>query len=159
VLEHEFKKIYNTHGRKLYNFIIWLTHNKSAADDILQTVFIKVWQCDFVPGDEIEAQRWLFTVARNASLDFFRKSTRFSRFRTKYTQEFYQPEEDPDASFTWKELDELPEVEKSILFLHLKTGYTYKEIGETLELSENLVRVKAFRALKKLREQLTKKEV
>jgi RNA polymerase sigma factor (sigma-70 family) len=159
VQEHEFKQVYNKFGRKLYNFILWLTHNRASCDDILQTVFINVWKCQSVPTDEIELQRWLFTVSRNACLDHFRKTTRFSRFRTQYTSEYYEPQADPDASFTWDELSELPENERSILYLHIKIGYTYKEIGDMLEMTENLVRVRAFRALKKLRENLTKKEL
>jgi RNA polymerase sigma-70 factor (ECF subfamily) len=157
VQEYEFKKIYATHGRKVYNFLLWLTHDKAAAEDVLQTVFVKVWQGTSIPENDAEAQRWLFTVARNASLDFFRKSARFSRFRTRFAQEHYDEEHDPDAPFTWRELDTLPEIDKSILYLHIKTGYTYKEIGDMLGITENLVRVKAFRALKKVREQLVKR--
>lgn len=159
MVESEFKKLYNDYGQRLYSFIIWLTHNRSASDDIMQNVFINIWKCQSVPVSEIELQRWLFTVARNACLDHFRKVTRFSRFRTYYQNEYYQPSSDPDAHFTWNELSELPEKERSILYLHLKIGYTYKEIGDMLEMSENLVRVRAFRALKKLRDNLTKKEI
>ncbi|NLE00483.1 MAG: sigma-70 family RNA polymerase sigma factor [Fibrobacter sp.] len=157
--EHEFKQIYSKFGRSLYNFILWLTRDRSPCDDILQTVFINIWKCQSVPSDEIELQRWLFTITRNACLDHFRKTTRFSRFRTQYTNDYYEPPTDPDAGFTWNELSALPETEKSILYLHIKIGYTYKEIGDMLEMTENLVRVRAFRALKKLRENLTKKEL
>lgn len=157
--ECEFKKIYNEYGRRLYSFVLWLTHNRAASDDILQNVFINVWKCQAVPSTDSELQRWLFTVARNVCLDHFRKVTRFSRFRTFYQEEYYESQPDPDSNFTWKELDALPEKERSILYLHIKIGYTYKEIGDMLEISENLVRVRAFRALKKLRENITKKEI
>lgn len=159
MIESEFNKIYNVYGQRLYSFIIWLTHNRAASDDILQIVFVNIWRSQAVPASEIELQRWLFTVARNACLDHFRKINRFSRFRTTYQNEYYQQPPDPDANFTWNELSELPEKEKSILYLHLKIGYTYKEIGDMLEMTENLVRVRAFRALKKLREKLTRKEI
>jgi RNA polymerase sigma-70 factor (ECF subfamily) len=159
VTEPEFKRIYNEYGQRLYGFIIWLTHNRTVSDDILQNVFVNIWKSRTVPSSEIELQRWLFTVARNAALDHFRKYTRYSRFRTYYQNEYYEPPADPDAHFTWNELSELPEKERSILYLHLKIGYTYKEIGEVMEISENLVRVRAFRALRKLREKLTRKEI
>ncbi|HEX3020015.1 MAG TPA: RNA polymerase sigma factor, partial [Chitinispirillaceae bacterium] len=97
MVESEFKKLYNDYGQRLYSFIIWLTHNRSASDDIMQNVFINIWKCQSVPVSEIELQRWLFTVARNACLDHFRKVTRFSRFRTYYQNEYYQPSSDPDA--------------------------------------------------------------
>ncbi len=157
--ESEFKRIYNEYGQRLYGFVMWLTHHRAASDDILQNVFINIWKCQTIPSSEIELQRWLFTVARNAALDHFRKVNRYSRFRTFYQNEYYQPPADPDSHFTWNELSDLPEKERSILYLHLKIGYTYKEIGEMMEISENLVRVKAFRALKKLREKLIRKEI
>jgi RNA polymerase sigma-70 factor (ECF subfamily) len=157
--EAEFKNIYHESGRNLYNFILWITGNRSACDDILQDVFIKVWKCEVCPCDADERKRWLLAITRNTCLDFFRKSSRFSRFRTKYKEEWYEPPEDPDAPFLWSELQSLPEVERSILYLHLKNGHSYKEVADTLGLTENLVRVKAFRALRKLKETFVKKEL
>jgi RNA polymerase sigma-70 factor (ECF subfamily) len=158
--EHDFKKIYKDFSRKLYNFALWLTHNRAACDDILQNVFVNVWKCESVPSEETELQSWLFTVTRNACLDYFRKTTRFSKFRTHYMSEYYEHPIDPDANFVWDEkVLDLPETEKSILYLHIKIGYTYKEIGDILEISENLVRVRAFRVLKKMRENLARKEL
>lgn len=157
--EREFKALYNDFGRKLYNFILWLTQNRSASDDILQNVFIKVWNCYKAPSNSDEQQKWLFAIARNASLDYFRKTARISRTCTRFRQEYYSPAIDPDASFTWQELENLEEKEQSILYLHIKIGYTYKEIADILSLNESQVRVKAFRALKKLRNCLEKKEI
>lgn len=157
--ETDFKTIYREHGRNLYNFILWITANRSLCDDILQEVFVKVWRCASVPLDPEEQKRWLLTVSRHTCLDFLRKSSRFSRFRNKYKEEWFEQPPDPDAPFLWGELQNLPEVERSILYLHLKIGHSYKEIAGMLDLTENLVRVRAFRSLKKLRETLIKKEL
>ncbi len=157
--EPEFKRIYKEYGQRLYGFIMWLTRNRAASDDILQNVFVNIWKSPIAPSTDTELQRWLFTIARNATLDHFRKVTRYSRFRTHYQNEYYEPPADPDAHFTWDELSELPVKERSILYLHLKIGYTYREIGDMMEISENLVRVRAFRALRKLREKLSRKEI
>lgn len=156
--KREFTQIYNEYAIRLYNFILWTTQNRGACDDILQNVFIKIWNAPSVPDGDIERQRWLFAVTRNACYDFFRKHNRFSRFRQNYSQEFVMPAPDPDARFVWDEVSELPEIERTILYLHLKIGYTYKEISPMVDLAENLVRVKAFRALKKLRKTLIEKE-
>ena len=157
--EKDFRELYREHGKNLYNFILWITSNRSQCDDILQEVFVKVWRCATVPENPDEQRRWLLTVSRRTCLDFLRKSSRFSRFRTKYKDEWYERPEDPDAPFLWDELQRLPEVERSILYLHLKIGHSYKEIAEMLTLTENLVRVRAFRSLKKLRTTLIKREI
>lgn len=154
-----FKSIYQEHSRNLYNFILWITANRSMCDDILQEVFVKVWRCENCPTEPEDLRRWLLTVTRHTCLDFLRKSTRFFRFRNRFKEEWTSPEDDPDSPFLWNELKRLPEKERSILYLHLKIGHTYKEVARMLDLSENLVRVRAFRALKHLRETLVKKEL
>ena len=157
--EQEFKNLYHEHGSNLYNFTLWITANRGICEDILQEVFIKVWRCETVPTDPEEQKRWLLTVTRHTCLDFLRKSSRFMRFRNRYREEWFEPASDPDAPFLWSELQNLPEIERSILYLHLKIGHTYGEIARMLDLTENLVRVRAFRALKRLRETLIKKEI
>ncbi len=159
MLENEFKRVYQGYGRKLYNFILWMAKSRAAADDILQNVFTSLWKCKEAPTDDTELQRWLFTIARNACMDFFRKANRFSRFRTQYSQETDNFYEDSDAHYIWKELSILPDTERGIIYLHIKCGYSYKEIGGMLSITENSVRVKAFRALKKLKESLVRKEL
>jgi len=157
--DREFTALYNEHGRNLYNFTIWITANRAMCDDIIQEVFIKVWRIGKIPSDPIECRRWLLTITRNTCLDFLRKTTRLNRLRNKYKDEIHEPASDPDAPFIWNELRNLPEMERSILYLHLKVGHPYGEIARMLEVTENLVRVRAFRALKRLRETLKKKEL
>jgi len=159
VQESEFRKIYQGYSRKLYNFILWMSRNRAAADDILQNVFASVWKCKSAPAGEVELQRWLFTIARNASMDFFRKASRFSRFRAQYDLECDDHYIEPDTKHIWRELSVLPDTDRGIIYLHIKCGYSYREIGEMLNITENSVRVKAFRALKKLKESLTRKEL
>ncbi len=157
--EQEFKKIYSEYGRSLYNFALWITANRSMCEDIIQEVFIKIWRCKTVPSDECELKRWLLTVTRHTCLDFLRKSSRFIRFQNHYKSERFDYHRDVDASFIWEELRNLPETERSILYLHIKIGFNYGEIAKLLEMTENYVRVRAFRAFKRLRETLIKKEI
>jgi RNA polymerase sigma-70 factor (ECF subfamily) len=157
--ETTFENIYHEHSRNLYNFILWITANRSICEDVLQEVFVKVWRCQNCPTNPDELRRWLLTVTRHTCLDFLRKSSRFARFRRKYREEWFDAGSDPDAPFLWSELKNLPETERSILYLHLKIGHTYKEIARMLDLTENLVRVRAFRSLKRLKETFIKKEI
>jgi RNA polymerase sigma-70 factor, ECF subfamily len=156
VREEQFRTIYREYGRKLYNFILWTVRCRAASDDILQNVFIKLLKIDNYPTVPEELQRWLFAVTRNACLDHLRSATRFSRFRVRYGQEYMPPEPDPDTKDIWDKIAELAETDRMILFLHLKIGYTYKEIAEMNHMNEGQVRVKAFRALERLRSRLQK---
>ncbi len=152
-----FNEIYDKYSRKLYNYALWLTRNKESCNDIIQAVFIKLWnqQRHYHQDNELEA--WLYTVTRNACMDFFRSYARFSRFRVKYLHETPVYETEPaETRAVWDMLDTLSEKDRSILYLHFRAGYSYKKIAEVLEIKETAVRVSAFRALEKLREKCTK---
>jgi RNA polymerase sigma-70 factor (ECF subfamily) len=159
VEELEFKQLYDQYATKLYNFILWTTGNRTVCDDILQNVFIKVWRCLSVPHDCGERNAWLYAVTRNACMDHFRGSKRFVEFDETIGGTVERGDREDDGKLAWNEVQQLPDTERAIVFLHLKLGYSYQEIGTMLDLTENNVRVKIFRALKKLREILTRKGV
>jgi RNA polymerase sigma factor (sigma-70 family) len=159
VRDEEFTAIYRKLGQRLYNYIRWVTGNAPSCDDILQTVLIKAWHHDGGPRDEREREKWLFTVAINACRDYFRSESRYTRLCDRFGrewQDFDEPEESPRI---WELLKELHDSDRSILYLHIKAGYSYAEIGSVLSMTEGQVRIRAFRALKQLRGLLSKEDV
>jgi RNA polymerase sigma-70 factor, ECF subfamily len=160
VEEHDFKRLYAVAAKRLYNFILWTTGNRAACDDILQNVFFKVWRCEKAPADENGCMAWLYAIARNACIDYFRSVRKFTEYNDAIAtgeEAGDCPDRVDDGKLAWHEAAQLPETERSIVYLHCKMGYSYGEIGRMMELTENNVRVKAFRALKKLRDILIKK--
>ncbi len=144
--------MYDRCSRKLYNYALWIVQNRQACDDIIQTAFIKAWNEPGAPTAEKEIEAWLYMVTRNLCMDFFRKSSRFSRFRAKYALERRDfAENSAENRMLWELLDRLSEKEKSIIYLHLRSGYSYREIADLVDSTETAVRVQAFRAIKKLR--------
>jgi RNA polymerase sigma-70 factor (ECF subfamily) len=157
VKRKKFDELYTAYSDKLYNYALWLTRNKDACNDILQNVFIKLWKQDtsLYWNDGLEA--WLYKVTRNACLDFFRKCSRFTRFRLKYAKEnSFLKTESNEQKAVWDRLDILNEKERSILYLHFHTGHSFKEIAKILHIKETAVRVTSFRALRKLRKKCAK---
>lgn len=158
--EQNFRHLYERNSRRIYNFILWTTGNRSACDDIVQTVFMKVWRSRTVPEVEAEQTAWLYAIARNACVDYFRQN---SRPMVEYNDEVgaaCEASEDPvadDGKLAWHEVGRLPETERAIVYLHVKMGYSYGEIGRLLDMTEISARVAAFRALRKLRDILLRK--
>ena len=157
----QFTALYKEYSKQLYNFIRWTTNYCPVCDDILQNMFLKIWGCESVPQDAVECRRWLYAIARNACIDYFRSSARFSNFSKKFTMECSNSNvnDEPDDGEIWKKLSKLSDTDRSILYLHIREGYAYREVAGMLDLNENQVRVKAFRALKKMREELVRNEV
>jgi RNA polymerase sigma-70 factor (ECF subfamily) len=148
----KFKDMYESHGGSIYNYLLWMTKDPEASRDIVQTVFIRAWEAASLPGNEDALKRWLFTTARNAFYDSYRSHRRLSSLRVRYTREFYDAPQEAPEGFFWEIISECSDSERSILYLHLKAGYSYGEIGSILDLSESNVRVKACRAIRRLRE-------
>jgi RNA polymerase sigma-70 factor, ECF subfamily len=155
--EQEFKKLYDRNARRLYNFILWTTGNSAVCDDVLQNVFVKVWRCALVPADEGEQTAWLYAVTRNACIDYFRGKKKFVEYNDAVGGTAERSDAEDDGRAAWNEVRQLPENERAIVYLHLKMGYSYAEIARLLSMTENNVRVKAFRALRRLREILIRK--
>ncbi len=156
--EHEFNRIYREYSRQLYTYALWMTGKRSASDDVLQTVFLRVWQGARIPTEEPALKAWLYTVCRNTCLDHFRAASRSARFRVRYAKEH--------ASFTveamgegliWQKLMNLGETDRTIVYMHIRLGWGYGDIAGLLKTTENNVRVRAFRALRKLRGAFTEK--
>jgi RNA polymerase sigma factor (sigma-70 family) len=148
-----FKAFFDQHSKKVYTYIYWVVRNKECCDDILQAVFLKLWHKTLTPEDEESLSKWLIMVARNECMDFFRKQSQSARLRTRYNHETspYSSETPADHVSAWDMLGGLAEQDREILFLHLREGYSYKEIADNQATTENAIRVRAFRALARLR--------
>ena len=157
--EREYTALYNTYADRLFRFCRFMTGTKAAAEDVLQAVFIKIWRGSEPPPDEIERTRWLYAVTRNACLDHIRKERRFSLFRQSLNVTDQTVDTNGDAGDEFfGMIAQLPELERTLLYLHFKAGYSYKEMESIAQVNENTARVRVCRALKKLRE-LTDKDV
>ena len=154
-----FKQLYDLNARRLYNFILWTTGNRSVCDDILQTVFMKVWQSASVPAPAGEQTAWLYTITRNACIDYFRSVKKHVEYNDEIGIGEARCGERDDGAVAWRQVAQLEETERAVVYLHLKLGYSYAEIGRVLSITENNARVKAFRALRKLRDILLRKGI
>lgn len=158
--QRKFREFFDAYSKKVYTYTLWLVRNKEACDDIVQSVFIKLWNKSLTAEDEHDIGMWLFMVARNEAMDFFRKRSRFMRFRVRYSRETpLYSDGAVERKFTWELLGNLNEMDRTIVYLHIREGYSYKEIAESLATTENAVRVKACRALQRLRKNFVEEEV
>ena len=155
--KYEFKKIYGDNAKRLFNFILWTTGNRAVCEDILQNVFIKVWRSATVPADANGRIAWLYAITRNACIDYFRGLKRFSQYNDDAGVAVEKSDNEDDGRLAWNKVAQLPETDRAIIYLHLKIGYSYGEIGRFFDMTENHVRVRTFRALRKLRGILTRK--
>jgi RNA polymerase sigma-70 factor (ECF subfamily) len=149
---------------KLFRYTRSYVKDISLAEDILQEVFIKIWnkRNDFKKIRNIEA--WTMTVTRNLVYDTLkaRKNSWEDTSRINIESMEHNPGILLESKETSEEIrhmiDSLSDKQKEALILREIEGYTYQEMSEIMGIDTNLVKVTLFRARENLRKKILKTE-
>lgn len=157
-----FEIIYLKYSAKLYNFVVSLLHDRTIAEDITQTCFLKIWEKRTNIDLEKSFSSYLFTIARN---DVYKETERLvqaSKYFEKVQSKSDELDEDTinkiNALFLESHIDKLieklPPARREIFILNRKHHLTNKEIAQKLNISEKTVEVQMYRAMRFLKEHL-----
>lgn len=153
---HAFTEIYHRYSKDLY-LIAWnATRNREKAEDIVQDVFVSLWQRRLKVEITV-LKSWLFQATRFQVLKAFRQDKADAGFLARLvnaTKVIY--ENDPAAFKEFQELipavfASLPNDQQEIFRLHREEQLTYREIAEKLGISVKTVEKKMSLALRHLR--------
>ena len=156
-----FSELYHRYITSIYRFILVSVRHKETAEDITSTVFIKALErIHTYRASAGPFKAWLYGIARNALMDYYR-----SRGREITTDElpelpFYQGiESGADANRAMKKLDDAlkgmePEL-RQIMTLRLWDEVPFADIARIVGKSEGAVKMSFYRALDTLRAVLT----
>ncbi len=152
---------------ELYRLALRITLNPAEAEDVVQDTMIKVWN-KREQWDEIESiEAFCLTICRNLSLDRIKKADN----QTAVLDENNDPPDgsylsDPEAQTVQRDriqlvrklIEQLPEKQKSCIWLRDIEGKTYKEIATVMSISEQQVKVNIFRARQAIRQKYLERE-
>lgn len=149
---------------KLFRFALKFLGNEEEAKDVVQEVFIRVWNGRDQMGEVQNWEAWCMRITRNLSLDRIRSLTRKNTQPIEETfdvrHDALSPHESTEMHESMQRISQfialLPEKQRQIIHLRDVEGYSYNEICEILELDMNQVKVNLFRARNAVREKLTK---
>jgi RNA polymerase sigma-70 factor (ECF subfamily) len=158
-----FDQIYWLYSHKLFSFVFRILKDEAGADDVVQEVFVKIWESREKLGDYKLLNSYIFTIAYNNSIDLIRKKINNNKYLEhlkisaiiNYTPSIVsQIEFDELNNEVEKLISKLPERQKQVYLLHREEGLTYPEIAERLGISKNTVENHMVKALKYLRHNL-----
>jgi RNA polymerase sigma factor (SigM family) len=157
----QLENLYKQYAKPLYFYLVKLCGSTQLAEDLTQETFVRATiYLDTYEGEE--ARAWLFSVARNAYLDEWRKQQRRQTIPLIYIfsskKEMISPYGLPEEFLLTKERNQkveellkyLPENYRSIIYLREYEHFSYKEIKDTLHLTEDQVKITLHRARKHL---------
>lgn len=148
--------IYSEHMHDLFRYLLSLTGDSHFAEDLMQETFYRMLvHIDYYKGEEIRP--WLFTIAYNAFIDWYRKE---KKYKTTTVEEFHLPNvPSTEHSYfikheiaSWLDiLSALPLERRNVLLLRDYYGFSYKEIAEMTGLSLAKVKIELHRGRKEAR--------
>ena len=145
--------------KAIYSFLYSRVGNIADAEDLTQETFVKVWKNIRRFDAKKDFKPWVFQIARNASIDFFRKrkDVPFSRFEGENGKNYLLAGlagKDPDVSRNIDDKQILtaaiqgisPDDER-IMRLHKQDSLTFREISELLDMPANTIKSRYRRAI------------
>ncbi len=143
----------------LYRFLLKNTKERALAQDLVQEAFLRLWE-RHKDVDAEKGKSWLFTTAYHAMIDYIRKQSRIDTLETSN----HKPDSIEQGYSDLKEIlnkavEQLPDMQRSVILLRDYEGYSYHEIGEITGLNESQVKVYIFRARVFLKKYIGKPEV
>lgn len=155
-------QFFNRHNKKLVAYCSKIISDYDGAQDVVQDVWRRLLDMRRNSSDVDNPLGYIFTIARNLSLNFLRSKKRRLNNETTYSditikENMYKKEEyNEKEELINRALKKLPENYREILELSIYSDYSYKEIAEIKGSNENAICTKASRARERLREEVAK---
>lgn len=163
-----FKDIYEKYHHDLFRFLYYLVKNKEVAEDLIQEVYIRVLRSYDKFEGKSSLKTWLFSIARNVSIDYFRKQQSLKNKIFNQTDwrslqiNDNQPLPDEIAiqneeiRTLYKCLDACTLDQRTVIIARFIQDLSIAETAKVLGWSESKVKTTQHRAIKVLRKNMEK---
>lgn len=154
--EQEFLTRIEKHKGILYKVSKMYMDNHDDQQDLFQEIVCQLWKSYDTFRNESQFSTWMYRVSVNTAIVFLKKEKR-KIDKYEIASENIKDDEGDSAikesqlEHFYKAVQKLEKIDKAIIFYQLE-GFSHKEIGENLGISEGNARVKLNRAKEKLKE-------
>jgi RNA polymerase sigma-70 factor, ECF subfamily len=150
--EQAFREIVEAYRPRLLWYVRGMVRDRQLAEEVVQEVFLSVYMhlSDF--SEDGLFTSWLYRLARNKGLDAVRSAECRPKIDHLHDVDSLgsglpaDTENDRMVAAIWRAVAELDESLKRPLLLRDVTGLSYKEIGDTLQISLGMVKWRIYRA-------------
>ncbi|MEZ5148588.1 MAG: RNA polymerase sigma factor [Bacteroidales bacterium] len=151
-----FKAVYTQAKEKVYRLCLGFTGNRADADDLLQEIFVKVWNNLENFRHESNIQTWIYRIATNTALLYVTRRDRQKQRVNEFEQnasvlhiDDNQQEQEQQINRLYEAINALKKIDRIIISL-LLDDCSYSEIADITGLSATNVGVKISRIKKVL---------
>lgn len=156
--KEQFLAAYDAHGDAIFRFCALKVSNREVAADLTQEVYLRFWQSLRKDENILNERAYLYTLARNLVIDWYRKKKESSLdtlmsagidFKGLDRESVTEEAEMKEALHVIEQLDQ---DSRDVIIMRFMEGLSPKEIGEALGESANSISVRLHRAVKKVQE-------
>jgi len=165
--ESAFESLFHTYYARLCDFVESYVHSPDVAEELVQAVFLRIWEHRATWEPTTGVRAYLFAACRNHALGALKHERVVARVARRATREeialgIAAPRMGPDEELQASELasvlrqavDRLPERRRSVVILRWQEQMSYAEIAHVLGISVKTVEAQMGRALAFFRRQL-----
>lgn len=162
-----FEEIFSRYSNKLYQFSLSYLKSEADAEEIVQEVFLKLWERKKELKTETSFQSYLFTITLNFIKKHFNRKARADQYKHELVTQFSGENNQMESSITYQDLlnrleiliGQLPEKRKQIFIERKQNDKPVKQIAEELGITPKTVENQLTRALNFLRSELKKEHL
>lgn len=158
LMEKDFIDLLNKNQRIIYKICNLYMDNAVDKEDLFQEITLQAWKSFGSFRGNAQFSTWLYRIALNTAITFFRKEKRkIPVLNTETLPELTDEQNDIENRIKamYQAIGDLSKIDKALVMLYLE-DYSYIEIGDILGITPNNVAVKMNRIKLKLKEQTQK---
>ncbi|MGJ1534889.1 RNA polymerase sigma factor [Sphingobacterium multivorum] len=145
--EHAFFTLYDQYSHALFSTIFRMVKDRQVSEEIVQDVFLKVWQKRSTIDPNRSFKSWIFTIAKNDVISWYRKLAKetamqenlYHHFEQLYLMETESDMHEKQAELLERALNTLSERRKEIFVLCKLEQKSYEEVAQKLNISVSTV--------------------
>ena len=163
----DFDTVFRKYHHRLFLYTLKFVDDENEALDIVQNVFVKVWESNKLPDEDSGIHSYLFTAIKNSCLNYLKHQQVVRSFEKRASIEWKRMEamhyqsgeksliEKEDLELIEKAILSLSDIYREPIVLSRFEGLKNKEIAQKLNLPLRTVETRIFRALALLKEKLS----
>ena len=160
--EDAFGELFRKYYSRLLHFVIKIVKSRHDAEEIVQEVFIKLWNIRHKVNTESSFKSFLFTITRNMAFDYLKKTISHDELTEALWDRLELIKNNTEETIffedckriTQKAIETLTPQKQLIFKLSRENGLTHEQISNHLGISKNTVKNHMIEALKSLKSYL-----
>lgn len=160
--ELAFTKLYNEYKNVVFSNALKITKSRMLAEEVVQDVFLKIWQNHENLAEITNIENYLFIISRNHIFDMIKKIARDtslvvdSNYKSTSTNDTEDAIKDDQYNVILNQIvDQLPPQQQKIYKMAKWDGLSHQKIGEDLGISTETVKKHMAQALKFVRTKIS----